>query len=655
MKRDCMVVRKKLFFFTLSLLPLISIAQTKQITSLSDFLQPFYDFSSLPLYENNVYSAEVSTYDTTGGNNDGFNGTYSFIRRNADSSLVLFDQKGPGVINRFWTPTPTKDTLDFYIDDTSHVSFSICYMDLYSGKVYPFVAPLCSNQLGGYYCYLPIPFANSCKVVLKAKSTQFHQIGYKLYDKSKTIKSFSLQIDEATKQSLEKIITVFDKISSIQIDKNNSTNEVQKKVSINPGENVEVYSSNNPGRIIGFEILSSSALTDIAKNIDLKITWDNEATPAVYCPLADYFGYAFGKPSMIGLMAGSDGKNFYSRFPMPYDKSAKIELMYRKPNDTNMQDNVSLLVKVYSQNKRRDVTKEGKFYAAWSNENPVPTGKPYTILDAKGKGNFVGVVLQAQGLQPGMTIFFEGDDSTVIDGETRFHGTGSEDFFNGGWYALLDRWDDAMSLPLSGSLGYSTALSRTGAYRYFITDKMSFAKSFLLTIEHGPSHNLYPSNYTSVSYYYCDSNNTQQIIPDNTNTKINKPDTLEFFPQITPSAIDGRVNVQTGWDGPAQKMFYTINSEALIKYYLRDVQPGKYMLYIDFDKQLSGTKFSVWQRQIQVSDWTDSYNESLQKLVMQKIGLFNFSDNNQTVSFRFKITGDRNKFNLGRIILVRQH
>ena len=82
------------------------------------FLKQFYDFSTLPAYEENTYCSEVSTYDRTGLNNDGFSGTYSFIRRNADSSLVIFEQKGPGVINRFWTPTPTNDTLDFYIDDT---------------------------------------------------------------------------------------------------------------------------------------------------------------------------------------------------------------------------------------------------------------------------------------------------------------------------------------------------------------------------------------------------------------------------------------------------------------------------------------------------------------------------------------------------------
>ncbi len=44
------------------------------------------------------------------------------------------------------------------------------------------------------------------------------------------------------------------------------------------------------------------------------------------------------------------------------------------------------------------------------------SGRPHTFADIKGKGHYVGTLLQAQGLKAGMTIFFEGDDSTSIDG-----------------------------------------------------------------------------------------------------------------------------------------------------------------------------------------------------------------------------------------------
>ena len=111
-----MMIIKKSLPYLLLLLPTICFSQ-KSTIDLTHLLKQFYDFSSLPKYEENTYCAEVSTYDPTGGNDDGFSGTYSFLRKNADSSLVIFEQKGPGVINRIWTPTPSGDTLDFYIDD----------------------------------------------------------------------------------------------------------------------------------------------------------------------------------------------------------------------------------------------------------------------------------------------------------------------------------------------------------------------------------------------------------------------------------------------------------------------------------------------------------------------------------------------------------
>ncbi|MEP6728085.1 MAG: hypothetical protein ABJC98_19835, partial [Bacteroidota bacterium] len=92
--------------------------------TLNKVFSSLYDVSRLPLYMDKTFSAQVSSYDITGGNDDGFSGKNSFIRRNADSSLVIFDVKGAGVINRIWTPTPTEDTLDFYIDGNAKPALS---------------------------------------------------------------------------------------------------------------------------------------------------------------------------------------------------------------------------------------------------------------------------------------------------------------------------------------------------------------------------------------------------------------------------------------------------------------------------------------------------------------------------------------------------
>jgi hypothetical protein len=166
--------------------------------SLSSELRAFYDLSSLPEYASNTVVAQVSSYDTTGKNDDGFSGKYSFLRRNADSTLVIFDVEGSGVINRIWTPTPTEDTLDFFIDQGLTPSFSIKFSDLFSGEQSPFTAPLCGNQLGGFFCYLPIPFSNGCRIESRGKKIQFHQIQYRLYETGAKVKSFTpvLSADE---------------------------------------------------------------------------------------------------------------------------------------------------------------------------------------------------------------------------------------------------------------------------------------------------------------------------------------------------------------------------------------------------------------------------------------------------------------------------
>ncbi|HEX6890785.1 MAG TPA: hypothetical protein VF141_08830, partial [Chryseolinea sp.] len=179
--------------------------------SLAEELKVFHDISSLPSFFDSTFTSQVSSYDTTWNNDDGFSGRYSFVQRNEDSTLVIFDVKGSGVITRIWTPTPTEDTLDFYIDNDNHPALSIKYSDLFSGKHYPFVAPLCGNQLGGFYCYLPIPFAESCRIVSRGKKLQFHQLQYRLYSDKATVKSFNPALNDEEKEAMERISALWSK------------------------------------------------------------------------------------------------------------------------------------------------------------------------------------------------------------------------------------------------------------------------------------------------------------------------------------------------------------------------------------------------------------------------------------------------------------
>jgi hypothetical protein len=145
---------------------------------------------------------------------------------------------------------------------------------------------------------------------------------------------------------------------------------------------------------------------------------------------------------------------------------------------------------------------EGAFYTIWRRQNPTTKGEPFTFLETKGQGHLVGVIQQSQGLETGNTYFFEGDDKTIIDGEPVINGTGSEDFYNGGYYDIPGRWDTRRSFVLSGCLEYEKHLGRTGGYRIMLGDAYAYRESIVQTIEHAPTDNDMLNDYCGTIYFY---------------------------------------------------------------------------------------------------------------------------------------------------------
>src|SRR5512133_2473088 len=93
-------------------------------------LQNLADISRLSLYRTGDIE-QLSSYDRTGGNDDGFSGKYSSIRKDPEG-LVIADLKGPGVVKRIWTPTPDADTVKFYFDGEKTPRISIPFIDLFT-------------------------------------------------------------------------------------------------------------------------------------------------------------------------------------------------------------------------------------------------------------------------------------------------------------------------------------------------------------------------------------------------------------------------------------------------------------------------------------------------------------------------------------------
>ncbi|WP_029904872.1 glycoside hydrolase family 172 protein [Prevotella sp. 10(H)] len=647
MKRLIFILFCILFFIPLYPQKKGSKEQTAPPITLVNELEQLYNPSLLPQYREGIMEQE-SSYDRTGNNDDGFSGKYSYIRKEGDK-LVLADYKGPGVINRIWTPTPTTDTIRFYIDGEKVPRISIPFIDLFSGKTFPFVNPVCGNEVGGYYCYVPIQFAKSCKIVFCGEKIMFHQIQYRPYPQNTKVEPFNMAWTEAQKEVLDKACNFWNRqVKPLTcLDKSGLLTET-KQFFLAPGEVLPLFTTNEGGRIAGIELDFGAALEGTNKDIILKAQWDDDESPAIYSPAADFFGYAYGKPAMQSLLLGSYQGTNYCYIPMPYQKKADMSLIYEKRQGGN-QSKVEVKAKVYYTKEVQNPGKEGRLYTIWRREINPKDFEPYLFADVKDRGHYVGITHIAQGLRPGMTLFFEGDDSTVVDNKLRMHGTGSEDYYNGGWYALLDRWDRGVSLPIHGSLDYSLPMARTGAYRFFLTDKVVFENNLLVTIEHGPEQNRFPVDYTSVAFYYGSKPADCSVQPTEKLRTVYYPSTHIYFPQLMNLSIGHGLKLEN-----RERLIAETENEGMVRIMLDEVPEGVYRIKLTYYKTPDGGAFEVWNRQKPIKSWEDAYSEQEVRIENADLGTFTLTRHTNSISIKVKKTEKGSKFHFDILTLEKQ-
>nr|PZN55656.1 MAG: hypothetical protein DIU61_05380 [Bacteroidota bacterium] len=600
------------------------------------------DVSRLPLYRSGEMY-QLSSYDTTGGNDDGFSGKYSFVRKEGND-FVIADLKGPGVINRIWTPTPTTDTIKFYFDGERKPRIAVPFIDLFRGDRFPFMAPLCGNQIGGYYCYLPIPYEKSLKIVYSGTNLRFHQTQYRTLDKRDKVKSFTVAMVDDNRDLFDNIEKVWNKDRTPLQQYGPDLKKRDVNLVLKPGMTETLFSMTNGGRIAGIILNASGGLADAYRRIMLTAQWDEEKINALDLPLHDFFGFAFGKPSMKSILLGSDSRTMYSYIPMPFDASCRLTLRYDKES-ANDPDAIVVSGTIYYNDVKRDKDREGKLYVQSRRHYNIPDGVPHLIADVTGRGHYIGSIVIAKGLEAGHTMFWEGDDVAMIDGEMRLHGTGSEDYFNGGWYAVMDRWNQGMSLPIHGSLEYDLATSRTGGYRFYLTDKLNFKKSLRLTIEHQPeAERNVKTDYTSLGIFYADG-------PQFENTPIRlSQEGMDIGSRdiLTPQAMVLRLYwlASADFDDPAM-VFSMKTSDSwtakidfdavpMAQMFLNNLDNGKYKLYVEYGYAGASGDFSIWQGSRQISEWiSPKQSDGEQKLAYA--GEVVISDEMKTITLRKRV------------------
>lgn len=205
---------------------------------------------------------------------------------------------------------------------------------------------------------------------------------------------------------------------------------------------------------------------------------------------------------------------------MPFSTGARIEVTSENfVTETRLYYNID-----YEEweEPREDL---GRFHAQWRRENPcdgisdegmsshtyLHAGKNlsdegnYLILEATGRGHYVGCNLNIHNLRPdrgeGENWYGEGDEMIRIDGEdwpVSIHGTGTEDYFNTAWGANEEFSSPFFGVARAGGANYS---GKHSWYRFHLLDPVRFQRSIRVSIEHGHA-NRRSDDYSSTAYWY---------------------------------------------------------------------------------------------------------------------------------------------------------
>jgi len=280
----------------------------------------------------------------------------------------------------------------------------------------------------------------------------------------------------------------------IQVSSYDTSGGNNDKINIAPGKKITIFNREGPGMIVRMWFSVDSRDPYFLRRMVIRIFWDDEPKPSVEVPFGDFFGTGFRYTPYTSQFLGMTSGGYVCYFPMPFERQARIEIA----NETR-QEVLSFFYHIEYQKFEGALESDvAYFHAQWNRSIRTNYDSNFVILKAEGKGHLVGVNLNIQSYDGGLG-YLEGDEMIYVDGEKRpsIHGTGTEDYFSGGWYFNKDEFAG----PYSGLIYKNDSLGQIAAYRFYVTDPIPFRKNIKVTIEHGHG-NQEIADYSSTAYWY---------------------------------------------------------------------------------------------------------------------------------------------------------
>ena len=232
----------------------------------------------------------------------------------------------------------------------------------------------------------------------------------------------------------------------------------------------------------------------VHRDLWIRIRWDGEETPPVWCPLGAFFGNEFGAHRVGFLTHGQEEDGtYYCRFPMPFWKSAQVTLCNRSESEACSVESEIEVGPAYPE------ATCGYFRAAeYCPSQDVTSGRDSVIGAAQGRGHIVAATLTGRSVD-GRYVSCEGDVRLHLDGSTtpQIESDGSESHAGYGWGFVYP----PQSNPFSGYDGSGDPLCEFSETRVHVGDVIPFRMGFRFGLEAGDCNDA-PMRHSGVVLYY---------------------------------------------------------------------------------------------------------------------------------------------------------
>lgn len=438
---------------------------------------------------------QISSHDPNSQNKD--TGRYLYQE---NGHYVIMDVIGAGAIERIWMngdPITDVGHIQIYTDDAVTPTLDLDILTFFAGKTTPLLAPLVGDNAvssGGFYSYLRLPFAHHIRVATTGQP-KYYNIEYSLTANPGAANN--LPPADASAVPLWQQASNAANVPFGQDKPEGGAQRKQGHLTLSSGE-TNLASLSGQGAITALKLkLNAAPSTDTLR---LKVNVGGIITPNVDVPFTAFFGDGMGEQQVNGLPAGIDASRnlFYSYWPMPYQNGITVSLVNSSTQPLALDYEVEYNPNAYPS---ADYARLGTFHADWHSESPPRRKLDYPVLDAKGAGVYVGTTM----IISGPVYLQEGNERIHVDGSLapQIVGTGTEDYFNGGWGFKNGNF----SLPSHGNPAGKFGGPEVTAYRWYVSDPIPFGSELVFGQGHGGLGRNFPYDndtytYSSVAYYY---------------------------------------------------------------------------------------------------------------------------------------------------------